>query len=133
MANGNEIRATAAQKDAQENLKDALKAVDQMLTRVAEERLLYVPQMEAIRRELLQDALRFYLKFLEKKSDDPLIRRQGALGYGRVGGIQRSLGQYAEAEKAYRTGIGMLQELAHASPLDRALRMELWHFHFGFS
>jgi hypothetical protein len=30
--------------------------VDQMLTRVAEERLFYVPQMEPIRRDLLLDA-----------------------------------------------------------------------------
>src|SRR5262249_4798809 len=58
-ARANEIQAKTAEKDAQENLKDALAAVDQMLTRVAEERLLDVPQMEAVRRELLQDALKF--------------------------------------------------------------------------
>src|SRR5262249_47072494 len=110
-AKGNEIRATAAQKDAQENLKDALAAVDQMLTRVAQERLLYVPQMETIRRELLQDALTFYLKFLAKKSDDPLLRRGAALGYARVGRIQYFLGQYAAAEQANRTGIVTLEEL----------------------
>ena len=52
-AEANEIRAKAAHKDAQENLKDALAAVDQMLTRVAEDKLRYVPQMEPIRRELL--------------------------------------------------------------------------------
>jgi tetratricopeptide (TPR) repeat protein len=132
-AKGNEIRATAAQNDAQENLKDALAAVDQMLTRVAQKRLVFVPQMEAIRRELLQDALKFYLKFLERKSDDPVIRRQAALAYCRVGGIQFFLGQYAEAEKAYRTGIGILEELAHASPLDAALRVELFHVHLEFS
>ena len=124
-ARGNEIRATAAQKDAQENLKDALAAVDQMLTRVAEERLLYVPQMEAVRRELLQDALKFYRKFLEKKSDDPVIRLEAALALLARGRIQYFLGQYAEAEKAYRTGIGILEELARASPLDFALRVEL--------
>src|SRR5437870_5804688 len=41
-ATTNEIQAKAAQKDAQENLKDALKAVEQMLTRVAEDKLVYV-------------------------------------------------------------------------------------------
>ena len=39
-------------KRAQENLKDALAAVEQMLTRVAEDKLVYVPQMEPIRRDL---------------------------------------------------------------------------------
>jgi tetratricopeptide (TPR) repeat protein len=125
--------ATAAQKDAQENLKDALAAVDQMLTRVAEERLLDVPQMEAVRQELLQDALKFYLKFLERKSDDPVIRREVALAYRRVGRIQDFLTQYAESEKAFRTGIGMLEELARASPRDSALRVELWRIHLQFA
>src|SRR5262249_2995522 len=46
-----------------------------------------------------------------------------------VGKIQHFLGQYAEAEKAYRTGIGMLEELARASPLDPGLRVELLQTH----
>jgi serine/threonine-protein kinase len=128
----NRIRARSAQKDAQENLIDALAAVDQMLTRVAEERLLHVPQMEGVRRELLQDAQKFYLKFLEKKSDDPVIRREAALAYRRVGKIQFFLGQYAEAEKAHRTGIGILEELARASPSDPVLRMELLTIHLQY-
>ncbi len=125
----NEDDANQQRREAQENLKDALAAVDQMLTRVADERLLYVPQMEPVRRELLQEALRYYLKCLEKKSDDPVIRREAALAYRRVGKIQHFLGQYAEAEKAYRTGIGMLEELALASPHDPALRVELCQTH----
>jgi serine/threonine protein kinase len=132
-ARANEIQAKAAQKDAQENLKAALAAVDQMLTRVAEERLLFVPQMEPVRLELLQDALVFYLKFLERKSDDPVIRREAALAYRRVGRIQFFLGQHAEAEKAYRTGIEILEELARASPRDPVLRVELWTIHLQFS
>src|SRR5262249_45732025 len=121
--------ANQQRREAQENLKDALAVVDQMLTRVAEERLLYVPQMEPVRRELLQEALKYYLNFREKKSEDPVIRREAALAYGRVGKIQHFLGQDAEAEKAYRTGIGMLEELARVSPLDPALRVELWQVH----
>jgi serine/threonine protein kinase/tetratricopeptide (TPR) repeat protein len=132
-AKGNEIRATAAQKAAQENLKDALAAVEQMLTRVAEERLLFVPQMEAIRRELLQDALNFYLKFLAKKSDDPVLRREAALGYLRVGRIQYFLGQYPEAEKAYRNALGVLEELDGPSPLEPALRLRRLCILFEFA
>src|SRR4030095_12241843 len=55
--------ATEQRRQAQSNLNDALAAVDQMLTRVSEDRLAYVPQMEPVRRELLQDALGFYQKF----------------------------------------------------------------------
>jgi serine/threonine protein kinase len=132
-AKENEIRATVAQKEAQENLKDALAAVEQMLTRVAEERLLYVPQMEAIRRELLQDALKFYQKFREKKSDDPVIRREAALGYLRVARIQYFLGQYPEAETAYRNAIGSLEELDGPSPLEPARRVKRLCIDFEFA
>ena len=47
-----------------------------------------------------QEALKYYLKVLQKKSDDPAIRREAALAYGRVGRIQHFLGRYAEADVA---------------------------------
>ena len=53
------------QKAAERNLREAMKAVDQMLTRVGDERLASVPQMEPVRRQLLQDAVDFYQRFLE--------------------------------------------------------------------
>jgi serine/threonine protein kinase/tetratricopeptide (TPR) repeat protein len=132
-AMANEIRAKAAQKDAQENLKDAIAAVDQMLTRVGDQRLKFVPQMEPVRRELLQDALTFYLKFLEKKSDDPVIRREAAMGYLRVARIQYFLGQYPEAEKAYRNLIRALEDLDGPTPLEPALRVRRLCFYFEFA
>src|SRR5262249_1186790 len=83
--------AQASEKEAVESLKGSLAAVDQMLTRVAEERLAGVPQMEPVRRDLLQDALNFYQKFLQKKGDDPGIRRETVQAYRRMAGIQRVL------------------------------------------
>src|SRR5262249_44001413 len=44
-ANALEV-ASASEQEAVENLKDALAAVDRMLTRVSEERLQYVPHVE---------------------------------------------------------------------------------------
>jgi serine/threonine protein kinase/tetratricopeptide (TPR) repeat protein len=132
-ARENEVRATAAQKDAQESLKEALAAVEQMLTRVAEERLQFMPQMEAMRRELLQDALAFYLKFHEKKSDDPVIRREAALGYLRVARIQSFLGEYSEAERAYQNAIEYLEELDGPSPGEPARRVRRLCIYFEFA
>ena len=131
-AKTNEGLAKDAQKQSVESLKDALAAVEQMLTRVAEDRLVYVPQMEPIRRDLLLDALKFYQKFLEKRSDDPVIRREAALAHRRVAGIHRHLGQYPEAEKAFRTAIAMLEELGVSSALEPALRLELVSIHIEF-
>ena len=132
-AKANEIQAKAAQQDAQENLKDALAAVDQMLTRVADDRLLYVPQMEPIRRDLLLDALKFYQKFLGKQSDDPVIRRETALAYRRVGRIHHLLGEYQDAERAYRHAIEMFNSLAPSASTDPVLVLEMLLCHIEFS
>jgi serine/threonine protein kinase len=60
-----------ARQRAVANLRKASEAVDRMLTRVAEERLLHVPQMEPLRRRLLQDALVLFEGLVENGNDDP--------------------------------------------------------------
>jgi tetratricopeptide (TPR) repeat protein len=125
--------ATEQRRQAQENLNDALAAVDQMLTRVSEDRLAYVPQMEPVRRELLQDALRFYQKFLATRADDPTIRRETALAYRRVGNLHFLLGDYDKSEEAYRKGFAMLDALDARAPLDPAFARTLRSSYIGFS
>ena len=58
--------------------------------------------MEPVRRDLLQDALTFYQRFLQKNGGDPMIGRETARAYQRLGEIQRNLGQYAESVQNYR-------------------------------
>jgi serine/threonine protein kinase/tetratricopeptide (TPR) repeat protein len=132
-AEANEIQAIAAQKEAQENLQHALAAVDQMLTRVADDKLIYVPQMEQIRRELLLDALRFYEKFLEKQNDDPVVRREAAFAYQRVGRIHNELGQYQDAERAFRKAFEIFDDLGPTVFADPALLREMVACHIEFS
>src|SRR5262249_4539066 len=100
-ARSNEIQAKAAQKAAQENLKEAVAAVDRMFLRVGKVRLRYVPQMEALRRDLVQDAVKFYGRFLGRYGDDPMIRREAAVAYRRLADLLRLLGQHRDAESAY--------------------------------
>src|SRR5262245_22452141 len=96
-----------------------------MLTRVGDERLENVPQMEPVRRELLQDALRFYQRFLQKKGDDPVIRTQIALVHRRLANIHRWLDQLGESETEYRNAFAMFEELAAQSPLEPRTRWNL--------
>src|SRR5262249_19646883 len=92
------LRQTEAQKlDAQDNLRQALAAVDQMLTRVGERKLTAVPQTEAVRKELLQDAVAFYESFLAKRADDPELRHETALAYRRLGRVYDDLMQTERA------------------------------------
>jgi tetratricopeptide (TPR) repeat protein len=125
--------ATTSEREAQESLKDALAAVDQMLTRVSEERLRDIPLMEPVRRELLEDALKFYQKFLEKRGNDPAIRRETALAYRRMAGLHYGLGDYRKSEDAYRRAFVMLNKLDAESALDTSIRSDLVSYYIEFS
>jgi len=117
--------ARASETRAVENLDEAMAAVDQMLTRVAQERLLSLPQMEPVRRELLHDALKFYQRLLDKKSDNPQLQRETAMACRRLAQLHGYLGQHTEAEQRYREAIAMFDELAAQSPLEPAIRNRL--------
>jgi eukaryotic-like serine/threonine-protein kinase len=122
-------RAEEQKGEAEANFQSALQAVDQMLTRVGETELLNVPQMEPVRRNLLQDALRFYQEFLRKRSDSPRVRSEAASAYLRLGQIQILLGQRNDGEEAYRQAVALLEQLLAESPGDPDFRHKLAGVH----
>jgi tetratricopeptide (TPR) repeat protein len=118
------------QKQAAEaNFRKAVTAVEQLLTRVGETDLLHVPQMEPVRRALLQDALRFYQEFLKERGDSPAVRSEAASAYTRVGRIQVALGQRDEGEESYRQALLLLEQLLAEPPVDPAARNKLAGVH----
>jgi len=121
--------AERQKQSAEANFRRAVDAVDQMLTRVGEERLTNVPQMEPVRRDLLQDALRFYQEFLRERGDGPAVRSEAARAYRRVGQVQVLLGQRDEGEAAYQQAVTLLEKLLDESPGDPSLLNELGETH----
>jgi serine/threonine protein kinase len=101
---------------AEKNFQQALAAVDEMLTRVGQERLAHEPRMEKVRRDLLQKALRFYEEFLGTEGDNPLVRLETARARQRVGDIQEMLGENRAAEKAYRSAVSAFVDLKDKFP-----------------
>ena len=89
--------------------------------------------MEPIRRDLLLDALKFYQKFLDKQSDDPVIRREAAFAHRRVGRIHHHFGQHKDAERAYRNALEMFDKLGPSALADPALLQEMINCHIEFS
>ena len=112
---------------AEENFQIALAAVEQMLTRVSDDsdRLAHEPGMELVRRKLLEDALRFYKSLLKEKETDPVVRRETATTYLRIGDLQDRLGQQAAADEAYRAGMVLFQALADEFPQQPTYRRRL--------
>ena len=105
-----------ARGEADANLRKAREAVDRMLTRVATERLLAVPQMEPVRRAILEDALEFYRGFLKEHGTDPAIRHQTGQAYLWTGKIHSVLGKNAQSEEAVRQAAALFEKLVAEFP-----------------
>ena len=117
------LRDAKVQRDrAEANFAKARAAVDDYLTRVSESRLLQVPGMQPLRRDLLQSALGFYQDFLKERGDDPTIFAGLAAAHLRVGRIVRELGQADEARSAFQQARDLYRALVGRSPDDREFR-----------
>lgn len=117
--------AKRAQSHAEENLRLARGAVDSMLTEVGEKSLADIPQMEEIRKRLLEKASDFYRKFQSQKLNSPELLKESALAYRRLGDIHRIQSQSPAAEAAYLQAIKQLRDLLTQYPEQQDDRWEL--------
>jgi serine/threonine protein kinase/tetratricopeptide (TPR) repeat protein len=117
------IRESAAAKDAA--LATARRAVDQMLTRTAGEKLANVPLAQAVRRELMEDALGFYEGFVAQADGDVAVKHELARVLAKMGGIQADLARATESRRSYERSIDLLEQLAPAEPDVRSYREDL--------
>ena len=112
-------------KRAEANFLKTLEAVDGLLTEVGQKELESVPQMEQVRRRLLEKALKFFQGFLQTRADDPTVHFEAGLAYRRVGDIQRLLGQHGPAEEACQKAMDYLDSLRAEHPDQPLYRHEL--------
>jgi len=120
-------RLQTALMTAEANFQRARRAVDKVLTVMAEEHLADKPHMEEKQKELLADALTIYKEFLSEKSNDPIVQDDTALAHNRMGDILRVLGKNDLAEEAYGQAIRLLGPLAQSAPTISKYRDHLAH------
>jgi tetratricopeptide (TPR) repeat protein len=127
------ILANQQRDRAEANFLLARDAVDQMLTEVGQEHLKDIPEMDPVRKVLLEKALVFYRKFLHDQGDSAPVRHEVGQAYRRVGEINQMLGYHAEAEAAYRRALEVQSQLVEESSGDPEHRRQLAksHFHLG--
>jgi tetratricopeptide (TPR) repeat protein len=118
-------RAELRRREAVANLRKAREAVDRMLTRVSEERLKDIPQVEPVQLALLEDALGFYRDFSRQAHDDPEVLLEASQAYGRLGRTYNWLGRRSEAEGCLREGRAIQERLVAAFPTVASYRREL--------
>jgi tetratricopeptide (TPR) repeat protein len=100
-----------AHKTAQRNLQKAHEAVHAYFTRVSEETLLSQPDLEPLRRKLLEDALRFYQGFVEEHRNDPGLRAELAASYFRIGVLSHELGPDEDWLPPFQKCVALVEEL----------------------
>ena len=118
-----DIRREAAAKDAA--LATARQAVDQMLMRVANDKLSNLPLGHPLREALLEDALKFYDGFLSQSASNAHIREDMAAVLNSMGCIQRELGRFDDACQSFERSIDLLQPIVASDPSPPAIREKL--------
>ncbi len=127
-----ERTAHSQEQIARQNLQKACKAIDLLLTRVAEERLLNRPQMETVRQALLEDAARLYQEFLTQEGTDQNVRHGAGRAYRRLASLHFERGQLPQAATANERAFALLNQLRMEDPANRSYRLDLsvayWQF-----
>jgi tetratricopeptide (TPR) repeat protein len=104
-------REHQARTEAENYLRMTLDAIDEMLSEVGEESLTNVPQMEPVRKMLLQKALDLHQQLLKAKPAHAGLQLEFARAQHRMGDIYEQLGEHEQAKIAYTEAIRMGQRL----------------------
>lgn len=111
------VQAQSEHERARKNYRKARDAVDEM-ARIVERGLTGPATVQRTHRELLLKAQGFYRDLLETSSQDPLVMMETIQAYKRIGDIHMRLGQYTQAETAFRAAIDTCSQLSRHDPHD---------------
>jgi eukaryotic-like serine/threonine-protein kinase len=101
-----------ARQEAERGFREARDAVNDYFTVVSENKLLDVPGLQPLRKELLESALHYYQQFLTEHADDPSLHADVALTWYRVGRIEAEINRNADAVAALNKA-RVIQEATH--------------------
>ncbi len=126
-----EIERNAAEtqrEQAKENLTLARAAVDESFTLVSESKLLEVPGLQLLRKDLIEAALRFYQGFALKHSDDPRGMADVAASHLRMAQILTAIDRNDDATIAVKEALDIIDRLRSEYPDDRESQVRLAGF-----
>jgi serine/threonine-protein kinase len=101
---------------AEANFRQARAAVDEYFTKVSESKLLEVPGLQPLRKELLDSARKYYQSFLEQRGDDPGVRAEAAATYYRLAVLTSLIGSKEVAVALFGKAQGLYEGLVRAHP-----------------
>jgi tetratricopeptide (TPR) repeat protein len=103
--------------EAERSFRMAHQAVHDYCRRVSEE-LRDTPSLQPLRKALLQDALTYYKSFLDRRGNDPTLRREQADTYQSMARVIHAIGSRAEARDAFEHALAIYRDLQRDAPDD---------------
>ncbi len=101
---------------AEASFRKARKAVDEYFTKISESKLLSVPGLQPLRKELLDSARTYYEEFAREHSDDPTVQADLAEAWYRVAYITNFKGSGQEALPLLSRALTLYRNLAQRHP-----------------
>lgn len=118
-----------ARAEAEESFQDAKNAVNEFFTKVSEEKLLEVPGLQPLRRELLESAERYYTGFIKERGDDPALKLDLAAAHYRVGRIADEIGTNQAALECFDCALKVQEEAAQTADASPTVLEDLANTH----
>jgi serine/threonine-protein kinase len=101
---------------AEANYRLALRAVDEYFTKVSESKLLDVPTLEPLRKDLLQTAREFYETFVRQRGHDPELKLELGGAYLRLAEVTMNIESGAKAIELGERARTTFEDLARRHP-----------------
>jgi len=108
--NGALERETLERRRAQANFERARFSVEQMLAETGADALADVPQMQPVRRRLLEKALEFYSQMESEAAGSAELARERAYTERSIGDLLAELGRFDEARVRHLRAVELLRE-----------------------
>lgn len=122
-------RVLGERDQSRKSLRVARKAIDDLYTRMATERLFDEPQLDPLCQELLEKARALYEELAQEHNGDLGVRRDAGLAWFRLGEIHRLRDQRGEAEVAYGEAVARQDALRRDDPGDPRHQQDLANSH----
>jgi serine/threonine protein kinase len=120
------LQDAVAEGDKKEKAwRQTLRVLNTMTDQVIDDLLGRQVQLTEQHREFLRKVLAYHAELAAARGDTPEVRQVRADGFFRVGRIRYQLGEYKDAERAYRDALALQKPLAAAFPGRSDLRRGL--------
>jgi tetratricopeptide (TPR) repeat protein len=118
VAEANFIEANTQRQREQESFRLAHEAVQDLATRLSAKELAAVPNLQWVRKDAAERAIRYYQDFLKQRRDDVTLRTELADTCRRAGWLTDMIGSKEVALTYYGQAADMYAELLRESPDD---------------